>query len=400
MLALRSKEPLRALPLWTLAVLLGGGLGCGLTEPPPDAKPLVKGQEAVRDAVALAMENKDRCLEIGRGGAQRLEEESLEYQRNPASPPPGKSFRHYVEVEAAPELAAAEERTKTIDNLLPLVKKEASPELAQAVEELARAQRVVCLRTEEKRATAASYEDQISEALYGYENALATVELRFTLTSGDRALAVARYRSATQEAADRVRRTVERAESWKRKDEPVPAALPQKSPEELARERREWEEHQRIAAEKETAHQAALEEWRRERAKREETVPTPKVGRVDKSISPQAMKTWHAAYAPKAKPVRSALAIYLPMVRRTDVNPEEVCQRLLDSTTALLDDKAALDAPDPRVGSALETAYQKLQVSARACLADRRLEANYSLLDSEIALARAATLLEPYSLRP
>lgn len=399
MLALRSKDPLRALPLWTLAVLLGGGLGCGLTEPPPDAKPLVKGQEAVRDAVALAMENKDRCLELGRGGAERLEEESLEYQKNPGSPSPEKSFRHYVEVEAAPELAAAAERTKTIDNLLPLVKKEASPELAQAVEELARAQRVVCLRTGEKRAMAASYEDQISEALYDYENALAAVELRFTITPGDRALAVARYRSAAQEAADRVRRTVERAESWKRKEEPVPAALPQKSPEELAREQREWEEHQRIVAEKEAAHQAALEEWRRERAKREETVPGQKVGRVA-SISVESMKAWHAVYASRAEPVRAALGRYLPVVRRTDVDPQEICQSLLDSTTALLDDKAALDAPDPKVGSALETAYQKLRESARACLASRRLEANYRLRDGETALGRAASLLEPYSLRP
>jgi hypothetical protein len=400
MLTLRRKNPSRALAPWTLAVLLGGSLGCGLTEPPPDSKPLVKSQEAVRDVVALAMENKDRCLEVGRGGAERLEEQSLEYQRNPGSPLPEKSFRHYVEVEAAPELAAASEMTKTIDGLLPLVKEEASPELAQAVEELSRAQRVVCIRAEEKGFTAASYEDKISQAVYDYESALAAVELRFTITPGDRALAVARYRSAAQEAADRVRRTVERAQAWKRRDEPAPAALPRKSPEQLAREQREWEKHQKIAAEKEAAHQAALEQWRRERAKREETGPVQKVGKVDGGPSAEAMKTWHAAYAPKAAPVRSALARYLPVVRRTDINNQEICQSLLDSTTALLDDQTALDAPDRKVGSALETAYQKLQAAARACLAAKPLEANYRLRDGEASLARAAFLLEPYSLRP
>lgn len=401
MVALRWKGPSRTLPLWTLAVLLSGGLGCGLTEPPPDSKPLVKGQEAVRDAVALAMDNKDRCLEVGRGGAERLEEESLEYQRNPGAPSPEKSFRHYIEVEAAPELAAASETTKTIAGLLPLVKKEASPELAQAVEELASAQRVVCLRAEEKAFTAASYEDQISQAVYGYESALVAVELRFTVTPGDRALVAARYRSAIEEAADRARRTMERAESWKKRDEPVPAAaLPQKSPEELARERREWEEHQRIVAEKEAAHQAALEQWRRERAQREETVPAQKVRGVDEPVSAEAMKTWHATYMPKAAPVRSALARYLPRAAKTDLDTQEICQGLLDSTTALLDDKTALDAPDRKVGRTLEQAYKEFQGAARACLAANALEAHFRLRDGEAALGRAASLLKAYSLRP
>lgn len=396
-----SKAPSRALPLRTLAVLLSGSLGCGLTEPPPDAKPLVKGQEAVRDAVGLAIENKDRCLEVGRGGADRLVEESLEYQRNPGAPSPEKSFRHYVEVEVAPEIAAASETAKTIDGLIPQVKKEASPELAQAVEELARAQRTVCLRAEEKAVTAASYEDRISEAVYGYESALVAVERLYTITPGDRALVAARYRSAVQEAADRVRRTVERAKSWKRRDEPAPvAAVSSKSPEELAREQREWQEHQRLVAEKEAAHQAALEQWRRERAKREETVPGQKVGGVDEPVSAEAMKTWHAAYAPKAAPVRTALARYLPVARKADLDTQEVCRDLRDSTAALLDDKTALDAPDRKVGRALEDAYKELQGAARACLAANPLEAHFRLRDGEAALGRAASLLKAYSLRP
>lgn len=402
MAALRSEGRSHALPLWALAVFLGGGLGCGLTEPPPDAKPLVKGQEAVRDAVALAMENKDRCLEVGRGGAERLEEWSVEYQRNPGAPPPEKSFHRYIEVEAAPEIAAASETAKTIDGLIPRVKKEASPELAQAVEELARAQRVVCLRAEEKAFTAAAYEDRISEAVYGYESALAAVELRFTVTPGDRALVAARYRSALQEASDRVRRTVERAESWRRRDEPVPvAAVSSKSPEELAREKREWQEHQRLVAEKEAAHQAAVEQWRRERAKREETVPGQKVGRVDgEPVSAEAMKTWHAAYMPKAAPVRTALARYLPVARKADLDTQEICRDLRDSTAALLDDKTALDAPDRKVGRALADAYKEFQGAARACLAANPLEAHFRLRDGEAALGRAASLLEAYSLRP
>jgi hypothetical protein len=248
MLTLRRKNPSRALASWTLAVLLGGSLGCGLTDPPPDSKPLVKGQEA----------------------------------------------------------------------------------------------------------------------------------------------------------ADRVRRTVERAESWKKRDEPVPAAaVSSKSPEELAREKREWEKHQKIAAEKEAAHQAALEQWRRERAKREETVPGQKIGQVGQEpVSAEAMKTWHAAYAPKAAPVRSALASYLPRVAKTDLDTREVCQGLLDSTTSLLDDKTALDAPDRKVGRALADAYKEFQGAARACLAANPLEAHFRLREGEAALGRAASLLDAYSLRP
>ncbi|HSF43977.1 MAG TPA: hypothetical protein VLT87_29575 [Thermoanaerobaculia bacterium] len=247
MLTLRRKNPSRALALWTLAVLLGGSLGCGLTEPPPDSKPLAKGQEA----------------------------------------------------------------------------------------------------------------------------------------------------------ADRARRTVERTEAWKRRDEPAPAALPQKSPEQLAREQREWEAHQKIAAEKEAAHQAALEQWRRERAKREETGPVQKVGKVDgEPVSAEAMKTWHAAYAPKAAPVRAALARYLPVARRADLDTQEVCRSLLDSTTSLLEDESALDAPDRKVGRALESAYQELQGAARSCLAANPLDAHFRLRDGEAALARAASLLDAYSLRP
>lgn len=60
MQALREKAPSRTLAPWTLAVFLGACLGCGLTEPPPDSKPLVQGTEAVRDTVAPAMDDKDR----------------------------------------------------------------------------------------------------------------------------------------------------------------------------------------------------------------------------------------------------------------------------------------------------------------------------------------------------
>lgn len=241
MSALHWKGLLRALPLWTLAVLLSGSLGCGLTEPPPDSKPLVKDQEAVRDAVALAMENEDCCLEGGRDGAD---------------------------------------------------------------------------------------------------------------------------------------------------------------PEELARERREWEGHQRLMAEKEAAHQAVLEQWRRERAKREETVPGQKVSGLGEPASAEAMKTWHAAYTPKAAPVRSALARYLPVVKKTDLDTQEICRGLLGSTTALLEDQTALDAPDRKVGRALADAYREFQGAARACLAANPLEAHFRLQDGEAALGRAASLLEAYSLRP
>lgn len=401
MLALREKALSRTLASWTLAVCLGACLGCGLTEPPPDAKPLVQGTEAVRDAVALAMDNKDRCLGVGRGGAERLEEESLEYQRHPGAPPAEKSFRHYVEAEAAPELAAASEVTQTIDGLLPLVRQEASPELAQAVEELARAQRAICLRAGERMSTAASYEDRISQAVYDYESALAAVELRFPLAPGDRALAVARYRAATEEAADRARRTVERAEGWREKEPPAPAALPRKTPEQLARERREWEAHQKIAAEREAAHQAALEAWRRERAGKEESAPLPKVATPGAAapVSAEEMRAWHASYAPKAAPVRSALARYLPLARRTDLDARGACQDLLDSTTALLQD-GALASPDRKVSRALQSAYEDFQGAARACLAANPLEAHFRLRDGEDALRRAAARLDAYSLRP
>ena len=124
--------------------------------------------------------------------------------------------------------------------------------------------------------TAASYEDQISQAVYGYESALAAVELRFSLSPGDQALAVARYRTATEEAADRVRRTVERAEEWRKKEEPKPAVLSHKTAEELARERREWEEHQKIAVEKEAAHQAALSSGATSGPARRRAFPLPR----------------------------------------------------------------------------------------------------------------------------
>jgi hypothetical protein len=404
MQTLREKSLSRTLASWALAVFLGAGLGaglgCGLTEPPPDSKPLVQGTEAVRDAVALAMDNKDRCLEVGRGGARRLEVESLEYQRNPGAPSSEKSFRHYVEVEAAPELAAASETTKTIDGLLPLVEKEASPELSQAVGELASAQRVICIRAGETMPAAASYENQISKAVYDYESALAAVELRFSLSPGDQALAVARYRATTEEAADRVRRTVERAEEWRKKEEPELAVLSHKTTEELARERREWEEHQKIAAEKEAAHQAALEQWRHERAGKEESAPPPQVATPGVApVTTEGMRSWHASYAPKAAPVRSALARYLPVARKSDLDTREICQSLRDSTTTLLED-GVLVSPDRRVSGALESAYKEFQGAADACLEGNPLEAHFRLRDGEAALRRAASLLDPYSLRP
>lgn len=244
MQALREKAPSRTLAPWTLAVFLGACLGCGLTEPPPDSKPLVQGTEAVRDAVALAMDNKDR------------------------------------------------------------------------------------------------------------------------------------------------------------KEPPEPAVLPGKAPEELARERREWEEHQKIVAEKEAAHQAALEQWRRKRAGREESASPPKVATAGAGpVSTEDMRAWHASYAPKAAPVRSALARYLPVARKADLDTREICQSLESSTTTLLED-GALSSPDRRVSRALKSAYEEFQGAAEACLDGNALEAHFRLRDGEAALRRAASLLDPYSLRP
>lgn len=199
--------------------------------------------------------------------------------------------------------------------------------------------------------------------------------------------------------ADRVRRTAARAEEW-RKEAPEPAALPRKTPEDLARERREWEEHQKIVAEREAAHQAVLEQWRRERAGKAESAPPPKVATPGAGpVAAEDMRTWHASYAPKAVPVRSALARYLPVARKTDLDTREICQSLEDSTTTLLQD-GVLASPDRRVSRALQSAYKEFQGAAEACLDGNPLEAHFRLRDGEAALRRAASLLEPYSLRP
>ena len=97
--------------------------------------------------------------------------------------------------------------------------------------------------------------------------------------------------------------------------------------------------------------------------------------------------------------MRSALARYLPVARKSDLDTREICQGLRDSTTTLLED-GALVSPDRRVSRALESAYKEFQGAAEACLDGNPLEAHFRLRDGEAALRRAASLLDPYSLRP
>lgn len=114
----------------------------------------------------------------------------------------------------------------------------------------------------------------------------------------------------------------------------------------------------------------------------------------------EAMTEWHRRYASRVAALRRALGPAIDEVRRGAIAPDGACVRVGSAAAGLLAERATLASPDPAPGDALRSAFEGFRRMATACR-DRDLgAARREMAAAEAELRRAATLLEPYGLRP
>ncbi len=114
----------------------------------------------------------------------------------------------------------------------------------------------------------------------------------------------------------------------------------------------------------------------------------------------QSLRTWSAGYAAKSAPVKAALADYLTVRQGSAEEIQPVCQRMLATTSALLADRGALDAPEYVAGRALKRAYASLRDCAQACATGYNAQAIIELGDYVKAFREAESALRPYGVAP
>lgn len=394
-----------------LALGLAATLGCDLAmkEKPKPAADLT----ATPEAVTLIQATKDRCVKIAKTGLERVRSAEVDEQRqqedsDEASRANGRSGRlhsssnvaqdaldKYLSDEALSEIAAVDKAGELIRDLLPQVKDEASPEITQAVRTLSISQEQVCQRARNARPSKLNYQENLDYAVHDYDTAAAKLEALYTVSVTDSQFALSKFNPILDEARNGT-------------DHHTTSPIKKMTADQLSQQRKEWEASQELQQQQQAEHDAAVIRWRQ---RQEGKAPIlTKVGvapdlAAKNSLPPerkaQTMQAWSTTYAAKVAPVRTALNSYLSLRRiGTPEQIQPVCQQLLDATTALNADSAALDPPDDAASRSLKKAYGDLQESARNCLNGQTAEAAFRLAYYQRALGDATTALQPFNVTP
>jgi hypothetical protein len=345
---------------------------------------------ATPEAVILIQDTEARCIEIGKRGVERI-------QALPGVIPPNEiheAGQKYLAGEAAPELAAVDKANQIVTELMPKVREESSPQVVSAIEALIRAQDWVCKGARTAAFSRYKVQDILDHSISSYMIARDKLDALYKVPEADALFARRKYDRILEEARASV------------PSPPADDVQVASAEDRYARERREWEESQELQARQQAEHEAAVNRWR-ERVEADKTRPespalvssAPQPGPKPEQLQPR-MQTWYAAYVKKVGPVRAAFASYQEVRRGTAEEVQPACQDLLDATTALLDDPAALNPPDPSANEALKRAYAELQESAHACATGQSAEAVFRLSAYQSALRDAAAALRPYSVVP
>lgn len=373
------------------------------------------GIERLRAAEAEEQRARDRAVDADR---LRLAQAILQQAQRPQQPPPAdgseptadpspappaapqpvparQRFEEYLEGEAAPDLAAVDRAGELVARLLPQIHEEAPAETGQAVRDLLQAGQEVCRSVRTPVDTSARLQDGLNAALRGWDGARAKLAALYTVSDVDAQFARHKYGPLLEQA-----RTGAQAPSEDR--------LAAMSPEEAARERREWDAVQQRQERDLAEHRDAVTRWREQGADAA-AGPLPKLGLQPGAgpkpvLTPEAlqpkMKTWHATYAGRTIPVRAALSRYLGQRGRIGVDVKPTCKELLTATQGLLADPSALAAPDEAVAKDLKAAYKELEELAQACSNDQDAETNFRLGSFERAIQKAMGTMQGYGLKP
>jgi len=386
-------------------------LGCDLV-PKPKPAPMLT---VTPETITLIQETQEICVKVAKTGVERMRnaedqqkrarEEAVEAANNggtlaapddASSTAPADVLERYLSGEAAPELAAVERAAGLLRDLLPKVKDEAPPEIAQAVQSLFASEEQVCSRARNPRPTRLNYQESLDYAVHDYDNAEAKLQAVYTVTATDAQYAANKYNPLLDEARGGAGHA------------PGASGMKSLSPEELRRQRKEWEATQQYQQEQQSQHDAAVVRWRQREEKNE-----PIVGKIGlapaeeakRSLSPekraQSMQSWYAGYSGKVGPVRTALANYMSVRKGGSLEKlAPVCQDLLAATSALVSEPGMFDLPDAGAAKLLKKTYTDLQECARACTAGLDAEAAYRLALYQGGISQATTALQPYGMTP
>ena len=114
-----------------------------------------------------------------------------------------------------------------------------------------------------------------------------------------------------------------------------------------------------------------------------------------------ALRAWYAGYAPRAQPVKAALApVVAAYAGHATGDVRSDCRRLVDAVSILLAKPAVLAAPIDEVSGALQTAYREIGDLGTACSSGHDTEARAHLARAERSLGAAARALSSWGYRP
>lgn len=369
-------------PCILVGIVVLGALGCD----PPRTQTLLT---ATPEAVTLIQDAEALCAKAGKAAVESYRGQNVQSRSG------GDLVRflhQYVEGEGAPEMAAIDKADELVADLMPKVREESETGVVKAVEDLLAGQKRVCTAARTGSYTPLEYQDKLKYATNEYLEARDKLAALYTVPDADAQFARRKFSPQLEEA----RASARPAEP----ESPVRVA----SAEQYDRERQEWEKTQEYQARQQAEHDAAVDRWRaREEdgeGKRQPLVGTVTASSAQAARSPQTAQAWNTAYAARVTPVRTALESYLEVRRGEPEEVRPVCQELLDATTALLADPAAMETPDRMANQALKRAYAELRECAQSCTTNHNAEAAFRLAAYQTALRDATAALRPYGVAP
>jgi hypothetical protein len=385
----RTQTLLALLALFTAAALLAAG--CAQKKAPAAST-------ATPELVTLIDDTEARCDKLGRAGLQKIRDAERDPARGSSSYVSYRDVHQkYLDTEAVPELAMVDRAGELAVELMPKVREESSSDVVQAIESLQSAVEQLCQRARSARPSAANLKENLDYAVQGYKTAQAKLAPLYTVGDAD-----------VQYARHKLDPLLEQARAAAPAG--VAAGSGKLAPEKYEQQRQEYAAAQDFQTRQEAEHAAAVARWRereegdkadRQRAKAAlDRAPSQGAQGSTPEQLQQSLRTWSASYAAKAAPVKAALADYLTVRQGSAEEIQPVCQTLLAATSALLADRAALDAPEYVAGRALKRAYGSLRNCAQLCSTGYNAQAVIELGDYVKALREADSALRPYGVAP
>lgn len=359
------------------------------------------------EAFVLVQENKERCLKISRDGAKVMEDAAAAGSGDRfvrSSDTPRGQLRKYLETEVKGEsflVDAIEDIVRQSLGRIPPTQRDLSVQLRS----LFASQQQLCQAARRSYVSDADeYRAEVSASLHTYTQTEQRLLTTFRVSDAERQKIHRQHEAALVAVAEAAGGTYR------------PMVVGgggsfgpgrQKSPEEWARERREYEGKLRRREQMQAEHRRSVGEWR-DRERRREEEPSVGVSARPTTMSPHSvlrpqtsnlplqkqMNAWHKDYIVRSDPAKAAIQRYLDARKTGNLAlVEPACRDLKAACDQLLARRGVLYAPDPAVQRDLEEAFTRFQTVGATCRDDQVTSASR-------AFERAAATLRNYGLRP